>query len=177
MSQIQTRVTRSHTKRRDVHPHSQNHHISSSPSMNPDPVPPVRPPLTHVIPAEPVRREAGIILGTSSLLLMIATRNPSGSPLVNCSIATSLSTLYPARKTRFSWSATYWSRSPLVICSFRRSDHVSCSSVELVYADLKSFSKSFQSFSSLLSHPSSLTCILIFFSCIRHQFRIFSPLK
>ena len=29
--------------------------------MNPDPVPPVRPLLTHVIPDEPVRREAGII--------------------------------------------------------------------------------------------------------------------
>ena len=28
--------------------------------MNPDPVPPVRPLLTHVIPGELVRREAGI---------------------------------------------------------------------------------------------------------------------
>ena len=28
--------------------------------MEPDPVPPVRPLLTHVIPDEPVRREAGI---------------------------------------------------------------------------------------------------------------------
>ena len=31
--------------------------------MKPDPVPPVRPFLTHVIPAEPVRREAGINYG------------------------------------------------------------------------------------------------------------------
>ena len=34
--------------------------MPSSPSMNPDPVPPVRPLLTHVIPGELVRREAGI---------------------------------------------------------------------------------------------------------------------
>ena len=31
--------------------------------MNPDPVPPVRPLLTHVIADEPLRREAGIRIG------------------------------------------------------------------------------------------------------------------
>ena len=31
--------------------------------MNPDPVPPVRPLLTHVIADEPLRREAGITVG------------------------------------------------------------------------------------------------------------------
>ena len=57
MSQIRVRVIPSH---QEVHPHSLSHHILSSPSMNPDPVPPVRPLLTHVIADEPLRREAGI---------------------------------------------------------------------------------------------------------------------
>ena len=60
MSQIRTRVITSHTERRDVHPHNRNQNIPSSPSMNPDPVPPVRRLLTHVIADEPLRREAGI---------------------------------------------------------------------------------------------------------------------
>ena len=45
---------------RDVHPHSQNYHKLSSLSIWPDPVPPVRLLLTHVILGRPVRREAGI---------------------------------------------------------------------------------------------------------------------
>ena len=57
MSQIYQGVMSSH---REVHPHSRNQNIPSPPSMNPDPVPPVRPLLTHVIADEPLRREAGI---------------------------------------------------------------------------------------------------------------------
>ena len=59
VSHIRIRVTTSHTNRRDVHPHNHNQNIPSPPSMNPDPVPPVRPLLTHVIADEPLRREAG----------------------------------------------------------------------------------------------------------------------
>ena len=44
----------------DVHPHNRNQNIPRPPSMNLDPVPPVRPLLTHVIADEPLRREAGI---------------------------------------------------------------------------------------------------------------------
>ena len=51
-------VIRNH---REVHPHSRNQNIPSSPSMNLDSTPPVRPLLTHVIADEPLRREAGII--------------------------------------------------------------------------------------------------------------------
>ena len=57
MSQIHEGVITSH---REVHPHILSHQIPSSPSMNPDPVPPVRPLLTHVIADEPLRREAGV---------------------------------------------------------------------------------------------------------------------
>ena len=52
---------------RDVRPHNHNQNIPSPPSMNLDPVPPVRPLLTHVIADEPLRREAGISTNTVSL--------------------------------------------------------------------------------------------------------------
>ena len=62
MSHRRTRIITSH---REVHPHNRNQNIPSSPSMNPDPMPPVRPLLTHVIVDEPLRREAGINRGMS----------------------------------------------------------------------------------------------------------------
>ena len=48
----------------DVRPHNRNQNTPSPPSMNPDPVPPVRPLLTHVIADGPLRREAGITTST-----------------------------------------------------------------------------------------------------------------
>ena len=55
--------------------------------MNPDPVPPVRPLLTHVIADEPLRREAGIITlllderPTLAFGLLTATYESSGTTL------------------------------------------------------------------------------------------------
>ena len=55
--------------------------------MNPDPVPPVRPLLTHMIPGELVRREAGIITlllderPTLAFVLLSAAYESSGAPL------------------------------------------------------------------------------------------------
>ena len=61
MSQIRNTSHYESYESRDVHPHSRNQNIPSSPSMNLDPVPPVRPLLTHMIADEPLRCEAGII--------------------------------------------------------------------------------------------------------------------
>jgi hypothetical protein len=47
-------------ERRDVHPHSRNHHKLSLLSIWPDPVPLVRLLLTCVIPDKPVRCKASI---------------------------------------------------------------------------------------------------------------------
>ena len=82
-----SRVTTSHTKRRDVRPHSRNQNIPSSPSMNLDPSPPVRPLLTHVIADEPLRCEAGIITlllderPTLAFELLATTDESPGTPL------------------------------------------------------------------------------------------------
>ena len=46
--------------------------------MNPDPVPPVRPLLTHVIPGELVRREAGVREGGVGVV-GVETRRIGGS--------------------------------------------------------------------------------------------------
>ena len=84
MSQMHKRVTTSH---REVHPHIRNQNIPSPPSMNPDPVPPVRLLLTHVIAGGLLRREAGIITlllderPTLAFELLTAAYESSGAPL------------------------------------------------------------------------------------------------